>query len=258
MLLLGQAANQETVPGFGNDVSVKAFHHHGLFAGRVHEAVAAAEKAHVGAHHRVPVFIGLDVGLDGAPASQVAPGQVFGDDIDAGALLHYGVVDGDLFAGGKQPVQGLVLSGGEEGRGQLVHHAGNLRGIGAQFIHDGIQVPDEDAGVPEVMAVFQIADGGVQVRFLLEFAHLDQLAVQGFGGVDVARLGTGGGDAHRDDGVALLRELQCLGDGVGEFLRLEHQGIGRGYHDIGLRVLPADFPGGIGDTGGGVAAFGDT
>ena len=80
MLFLGQAANQQTAPGFCDDVAVQAFHDDGLLAGGVHEAVPAAVEADIRADDGVAVLIGLDVVHHGAPAAQVAPAQVFGDD----------------------------------------------------------------------------------------------------------------------------------------------------------------------------------
>ena len=59
VLFLGEAADQEAVFGFGNYVSVKAFHYYGLFGGGVDHAVLAVEQAHVGTYDGVAVFIGL-------------------------------------------------------------------------------------------------------------------------------------------------------------------------------------------------------
>jgi len=257
VLLLGEAADQEAVFGFGNYVSVKAFHYHGLFGSGVDDAVLAVEEAHVGAYGGVAVFIGLQMRLDGTPASEVAPGEIFGDDIDARGLLHDGVVDGNLFAGREEALQLSALLVSKEGGGQLVHDARNLRGVGAQFPYNSIYVPHKDACIPEIVAVFQILEGGVQVRFLLELAYLHQLAMQGLGGVDVAvtRFRAGGRNTYGDNGVPFLGERQGLGYGLCKLDGLEHQGVSRGDHYVGLRVLLLNLPGGVGDAGGRVAAF---
>ena len=56
---------------------------------------------YVFANGDVVAFLGRYVRLHGAPAAQVAPGQVLGNHIDARALFHDGVVDGNFLAGRK-------------------------------------------------------------------------------------------------------------------------------------------------------------
>ncbi len=78
-----------------------------------------------------------------------------------------------------------------------------------------------------------------------------------FRSVDIAIAGlrTGGSNAHGDNGVPLCGKLQGFGNYLRKGLGFEHEGIGRSNHNIGLRVLLLDFPGGIRNAGRGVTSF---
>ena len=128
--------------------------------------------------------------------------------------------------------------------------------MGAEFGLDGFDVPDEDAGVPEIAAVSKIALGDFQGRFFLECLDLDD-AVGGAGGMDVAvaRVGRSGLDAYAHDGGAARREVQRRLHRGREGRAVGDVGVGRRDDDVGLRILAADLPAGVGDAGGRVAGL---
>jgi len=169
----------------------------------VDEAVLASEKAHVASNYYISGFIGLDVALDGTPAAKVAPGEVVGNDVDAAALFHDGVVDGDFVAGREEAAELSLFGRGEKGWLELVHDGRYLRSKGAQFFYDSLYVPHEDTGIPEVVAIGKIGLGGLQGRFFLEFGDLYYLSAYSLGCVNlpVSGLRPCGGDAYSDYGV---------------------------------------------------------
>ena len=222
------------------------------------EAVLAAEQAHVATDNGVTLFIRDDVCLDGAPASEVAPAQVSGYHIDVSGFLHDSVVDGNLLAVREVLPEDGRLGGREQGGGDGVHHAGDLRRIGPQLARDGLHVPDENARVPEIMAVLDIGFRRLLIRFLLESRHFHDLALHGIRCIDVAVTGfrTGGGDAHGDDGVSPVRRGERLADDIGKVRRLQHQRVGGRDDDVGVGMALGDLPAGVGDAGGRIPGFG--
>ena len=76
-----------------------------------------------------------------------------------------------------------------EGPGYLIHHSGNLRGMSAHLVHYGGYRPDEDSGIPEIIARSKIAFGGLPVRLLSEFIDFHDIALLFRGRADVAVAG---------------------------------------------------------------------
>ena len=216
------------------------------------KTILAAKQTDIAAHDRVPVGVGLDVCLDGSPASKVAPGEVPGNDMNVPGLLHHGIVDGDFLTGGEQFPQDGSFRIGEQGRRDGVHDPGDLWRISAQLAGDGLHVPDEDARIPEVVSVREIGLCRRSIGFFLEGRYFHDFPGHGFSRVNVAVAGLRArrGDAHGDDGVGPVRHGKRLLDGVGELRGPENQRVSRGDDDVGSGIALGDLPAGIGDAGG--------
>ena len=158
---------------------------------------------------------------------------------------------------------------GIETRGDPVHHGRDLRRMGPEGFGDRPQIPDEDAGVPEIVAGRQVGLRQFERRLFLEGSHFQQagrvrdarllqIDVRVLTGADVAipRLRARRLDADRDHGVIVRREIQGRPDDAAELRHVQHQGVGRRHHDIGFRMADPDLPAGVSDAGCGVAGAG--
>ena len=195
---------------------------------------------------------------DGPPCAQVAPAEIAGDYMDILRFLHYGIVDRDLVALREEIRErgGFVLS--IERFRKLVHDPGNLRGVGFQLGVDRGYAPDEDTGVPEIVAGSEILLGRLQVRFFLEFGDFDDFVFgDAFGTyIAVTCFGTGGMDTDGHYVAVAVDCVQRLGDHLGELLGLEDDSVGRSYHDIGVRMVDGNLAASVCDTRGCVASDG--
>ena len=111
--------------------------------------------------------------MEGAPGAEVGPSEVGGEDADAALSVeercvgaaerfHDGVVDGDVGALGEYACECWGLGWGVESWRELVHERGDVglelseRGFG------GSCFPEENARVPVVPAVGEVAHGGLE------------------------------------------------------------------------------------------------
>lgn len=130
---------------------------------------------------------------------------------------------------------------------------------GADGSTDGVDVPDEDAGVPVVVAGREVLLGGGEVGLFLEGFHLIYLVHVswfGSGNVAVAGLGAAGLDADGDDNFLVGGIAECLSEDTLILGGVDDEGIGGGYHDVGIVMLLLDLPTSVGDAGGSVACLG--
>lgn len=121
---------------------------------------------------------------------------------------------------------------------------------------DAPRRPDEDAGIPEVVARRQITHGGLQVGFLTK--RCDRRDFTGGCGLDiaVARIGTRGADAYGHQRVARLGKLHAGGDVAAELLFVEDEVVGRRHDHRRRRLQRFEAEGRIGDAGGRIASNG--
>ena len=197
--------------------------------------------------------------------------EVGGHHHDALALLHDAVVDGDGGAVGEDAGQRLLVAGGAERLLDGVELLAQHRHGPADLLEDDVGAEDEDARVPEVVAVGQVARRGDHVRLLDEALHLVglvagrhprlalalPLAGQPRPDLEVAVAGLGGvgPDADGDD-VPLLGQPRRLGDGLAEGLGPGDVVVGREHGDDALLLAGRHVERGQPDAGGGVAGAG--
>ena len=258
VLLGGEAADDEVAVLFGDDVAVETFDDGLLEVGDMHDAVAGVVHADCLAYDAVAGNIDCGMLQDGPPCAEVAPAEIAGDYMDILRFLHYGIVDRDLVALREEIRErgGFVLS--IERLGQLVHDPGNLRSMGLQLgVYRG-HAPDEDTGVPEIVAGREILLGRLQVRLLLELGDFDDFVFgDAFGTyIAVTCLGTGWMDTDGHNGAVAIYGIQRLGDHLGELLGLEDYGVGRSHDDIGVRMVDGNLAASVCDTRGSVASYG--
>jgi len=102
-----------------------------------------------------------------------------------------------------------------------------------QRFHDGLYIPDENAGVPEEIAALEEGAGELQ-RWLfcegLDLVGLIYLLLHIVLYVAVTGIGTGGLDAEREEGLVMGHKVECL---VGRALErvLIHNEVVSGRHD---------------------------
>lgn len=121
---------------------------------------------------------------------------------------------------------------------------------------DALRRPDEDPGIPEVIARRQVAHGGLQIGFLAERSDRRDLP-DGCGlDIAVARIGTRGADAYGHQRVARLGKLHAGGDVAAELLFVEDEVVGRCHDHRRLGLQRPEAEGRIGDAGGRIAPDG--
>ena len=101
------------------------------------------------------------------------------------------------------------------------------------------------------MSVREIGLCRRSIGFFLEGRYFHDFPGHGFSRVNVAVAGLWArrGDADGDDGIRPFRHGERLPDGVGESIRLQDQGVGRGHDDVGRGIALGDLPAGVGDAG---------
>lgn len=121
---------------------------------------------------------------------------------------------------------------------------------------DALRRPDEDPGIPEVIARRQVAHGDLQIGFLAERSDRRDLP-DGCGlDIAVARVGARGTDADRHQRIARLGKLHAGGDVAAELLLVENEVVGRRYDHRRRRLQRFEAEGRIGDAGGRIASDG--
>ena len=211
------------------------------------------------AHSSVAVGIFLELVVQRGPVAQVAPPEVGRMGIDkaiSGGGFHHGKVDGDLLALREEV---LHIARGHN----LVHIGGNTRLVGLDAVGDGLEVPNEDAGIPEEIARTEVLLGGLVIGLLLERSYrLDlwrcriKCGMRDGLHIAIARFGTRGLDANGHDGIVTVGEAEGVAYDSAELLGVHHHCIGRGHHHIGRGVFLTDAPAGPSDAGCRVAGSG--
>ena len=132
----------------------------------------AVVEADVFANLGIAVFVLREERAEAAPAAKVAPAKLGGEGVDVFRLLHYGIVDANILAGGEESANDFFFFVGVERRCHLIHNAGKIRLEGTDCLADGINVPYEDAGIPIVIASGNVLLSSLQVWLFLESFHL--------------------------------------------------------------------------------------
>ena len=217
----------------------------------MNHAVLAFIQSDVLAYFGIASLILWKQGTETTPTTQVAPSKLGGKSEDVFRLLHYGVVDAYLFAGGEESAYHFFLLVGVEGIGHLIHDGGKVGLEGADGSADGVDVPHEDASIPVVVAGDKVLLGCLMVWLFLEGFHLIYLVnVRGLGSGDVAVAGLGatGLDADGDDDFLVCSIAECLAEDTLVFRGVDDQSIGWSHHDVGFRMLLLNLPTSIGNT----------
>ena len=150
------------------------------------------------------------------------------------------------------------LGGGVELLGADVEACRNVRQMATDGLQNGVDVPDEEARVPEELAAVHEDLRQLAVGLFGEGLDLDEVTLTFVAALDVAvaRLGSGGFDAEGDQSAMLGHEVERLADVVEELVFLEDEVVRGGHDDVSLRAAGFDAVGGVGDAGRGVAPSG--
>lgn len=124
----------------------------------------------------------------------------------------------------------------------------------AEGFDDGLHLPDEDPRIPVELAGLKEGLRQLEVGFFGEALDLADGVVVRDLNVAVARVGARGFDAHGQQGVVPVGELEAFADDRAEIVLVEDQVIRRRDDHLGIGVLPEQRIGRIGDAGGRIAA----
>ena len=171
--------------------------------------------------------------------------------IDFLRLLHHGIVNAYLLAGWEEFADYLFLLFGIERRSYLVHDVGKVWLEDSDCLTDGINVPDEDSGIPIVIASGKVLLGCLQVWLFLESLYLVDFIYGCWlccGYIAIACFWAAWLNTDGYDGVLIGSIAQCLAQYSLILGGIDHQSIGWCHHDVGCRMLFLDLSAGIGDT----------
>lgn len=105
----------------GYDVAVQALNYYLGLICDVDYAVVAIVEADVFANLSITCLVLWKEGAEATPAAKVAPAELGGEGVDVFRLLHYGIIDADFVASGKEFAYNLFLFIGIERRCHLFH-----------------------------------------------------------------------------------------------------------------------------------------
>lgn len=225
-------------------------------------AVVAFYHFYVLAYACVAVEVAWCLFVQGAPGAEVAPSEVGRADEYLLGLLHDGIVYGDVLTFGVQAVYGFLLLRCAKDVEHTLEDLAERWLVDTEGVDDGLHVPEEDARVPEEIALLDVLLRSLKVWLLAEPVHTEYLLVAWRAGAEVglyvavACLGACGLHAKGDYGIGLASELQALCYHSPELLRIGHEVIAWRYDDVGLWVFLLYAPADVGYAWRGVAATG--
>lgn len=255
MLFARTRADQQRIRRINHDIVVQRIHHHDLLAGRLDQAVGRVVELRKG-RYDVAVGILRRELIERTPRPDIVPTEIRTPHEDIGSPLQHPVVDRDRRAAREDLLHGRPFVGRGKRRGPFGKEAVDLREVAFERRKDALRRPDEDSGIPQVVARRQVAHGGLQIRLLAERGNRRNLP--GGCGLDiaVARIGTRRADADRHQRIARFGKLHAGGDVAAELLLVEDKVVGRRHDHRRRRLQRFEAEGRIGDTGGRITSDG--
>ena len=176
-LLLAEFADEQLAIVFGNDISVEALHYCFHPLGYMHHTVVAIKHLDVLANEGVAIHVALALQAQRAPCAKVAPTKIGGANKNLLSLLHHGIVDGDIVAIAINIIDDLLFLWRSQLILQTLKDAIDAGSIHSEGIDDGLDTPNEDACVPEIIVLLDILLSCRQVGLLTELVDTEQLLV---------------------------------------------------------------------------------
>lgn len=255
VLLARARAEQQRIRRINHDIVVQRIHHDDLLAGRLDQAVGRVVELREG-RHNVAVSIFCREFVERAPRSDVVPPEARPAHEDVVGPFQHPVVNRNRGTAGVDLLHGRPFVGRGKRRGPFSKEAVDLREVAFERREDALRRPDENPGIPEVIARRQVAHGGLQIRFLAERSDRRDLP-DGYGlDIAVARVGARGTDAYGHQRIARLGKLHAGGDVAAELHLVENEVVGRRYDHRRRRLQRFEAEGRIGDAGGRIASDG--
>ena len=143
-------------------------YHHALLFGGVHNAVVRIVQRHIAADDTVAIEIVTGLHAQAAPRAQVTPTEVGRTNENLFGLLHDGIVNTDALALREPLVDSFLLLWCAIYSIEVLEDFAHARLVDAEGIDNGADIPDEDAGIPEVVFLLQVFQCYGQVGFLAE------------------------------------------------------------------------------------------
>ena len=256
VLLARARAEQQRIRRIDHDIVVQRIHHDDLLRrGGLDQTAARVVELRKG-RHDVAVGILRRELIERTPCSNVVPTEIRTPHEDIGCPLQHPIVNRDRRAAREDLLHGRPFVGRGKRRGPFSKEAVDLREVAFERREDALRRPDEDPGIPEVIARRQVAHGDLQIGFLAERSDRRDLP-DGCGlDIAVARVGARGTDADRHQRIARLGKLHAGGDVAEELLLVENEVVGRRYDHRRRRLQRFEAEGRIGDAGGRIASDG--
>lgn len=245
-----------------HDVAVQSLDDHFLLLRGVYDAVVRIVEVDVIAYAGIAILVFGGLLMERNPRAKVAPSEGRGVNKDFLCLFHDGIVYGNVLAGGENLVNHLLLLLRIVVREEVGEDTRHLGVVHTEGIDDGRHAPNEDAGVPEVIALLDVALGNVERGFLLKGVYAVDVALARGGiaevGLDVSVTcgGIGGAYAERHDGVGLSREVHGVGNGGAELLDVGDDMVAGSHHHVGTWIALLDFPAHVANAGRRIALAG--
>lgn len=167
MLLVRTRADQQGIRRIDHDIVVQRIHDDDLLADSLDQAVRRIVEFRIG-RHDIAVGILRREFVERAPRPDVVPPEIRTPHEDIIGTFQHAVVDRDRRTARKDILHGVWLLGRSESVGLSGKKAIHLRKAAFERCEDAPRRPDEDAGIPQVIAGGQIAHGGLQIGFLAE------------------------------------------------------------------------------------------
>lgn len=167
MLLARTRADQQGIRRINHDIVVQRIHDDDLLSGRLDQAVRRIVEFRIGRHDIAVGVLGREF-VKRAPCPDIVPAEIRAPYEDIIGTFQNTVVNRDRRTACKDLLHGVRLLGRSESVGLSGKKAIHLRKAAFERCEDAPRRPDEDAGIPQVIAGGQIAHGGLQIGFLAE------------------------------------------------------------------------------------------
>ena len=165
-LFFGFFANEQSAFLFGDDEVIDALYD-GFFAGLEDDYIAVGfVEMRFGMEADVAVGVFVAELIEAAPCAEIGPTEGGRKDEDIVGFLHDTVVDGYIRAFGEDLFDEVFLFIGPHEQFSFTEAVGHLRQEVSEGLADGLEVPDEDAAVPEKISALEEDLRHLEVGFL--------------------------------------------------------------------------------------------
>ena len=144
----------------------------------MNHAVRSLKQADVIAYAGVTMTVLLYVSFKWAPCTQVAPTKRGRKDVNFVCLFHDSIIYRDVFTLRIDFVNQFLFALCPIERPKVFKQLGKAWLVHTERINDGIDIPNENAGVPKVIVFLHILFGYLEVRLFFKRIHAIDVVVR--------------------------------------------------------------------------------